>query len=210
MFEKNSIKPYHKNFSDFFVKIPKLSEKTFAITGTTSGTGFVAAKTLAQKGARVILLNRKSKRVQNCLDLIEAENPNSKIITIECDLQDFASVQKASLQIIEKCPSGLDGLCNNAGIMAHTDTATINGYDIQMQTNHLSHFLLTLNLKPALQKAQELRGEARIVNHSSIARFGVKKLEAQYLEKRGGNLGGNGTRMFLFAQGRWIRYCQSN
>lgn len=35
-------------------------------------------------------------------------------------------------------------LCNNAGIMARPDEATVDGYDTQMQTNHLSHFLLLL------------------------------------------------------------------
>ena len=39
-----------------------------------------------------------------------------------------------------------------------------------MQTNHLSHFLLTQLCMPALETAASLRGEARIVNHSSCAR----------------------------------------
>ena len=43
-------------------KISSLDGKNFAITGTTSGTGFIAAKTVAKKGARVFLLNRKSDR----------------------------------------------------------------------------------------------------------------------------------------------------
>ena len=43
-------------------KISLLDGKTIAITGTTSGTGFIAAKTVAKKGARVLLLNRESNR----------------------------------------------------------------------------------------------------------------------------------------------------
>jgi len=43
----------------------------------------------------------------------------------------------------EQFPGGIDVLCNNAGVMALEDQATKEGYDVQMQTNHLSHFLLT-------------------------------------------------------------------
>jgi NAD(P)-dependent dehydrogenase (short-subunit alcohol dehydrogenase family) len=65
---------------------------------------------------------------------------------------------------------------------------------------------------PKIKQASEKKGEARIVNHSSIARFGAKKLERKYFEKRGGSLGGNGSNMFLstlIPQGRWARYSQT-
>ena len=41
-----------------------------------------------------------------------------------------------------------DVLVNNAGVMALPDVVTDDGYDVQMQTNHLSHFLLTSLLWP--------------------------------------------------------------
>ena len=193
-------------------KISSLDGKNFAITGTTSGTGFIAAKTVAKKGARVFLLNRKSNRSKKSYDLLSEFCPDADFVNIECDLQSFESVKKASQMIINKCKDGLDALCNNAGVMALKDQATNDGFDIQMQTNHLSHFLLTKELIPILKKAADNKGESRVVNHSSIARFGVKKLEAKYFEKKGGNLGGNGSNMLLSAfipQGRWTRYAQT-
>jgi NAD(P)-dependent dehydrogenase (short-subunit alcohol dehydrogenase family) len=93
---------------------------------------------------------------------------------------------------------------NNAGVMALADEATKDGYDVQMQTNHLSHFLLTQQLFPLLTKAADQRGEARVVSHSSIARFGAK-LDAKYLGKNGGSLGGNSSSMFCNGA-RWVRY----
>ena len=193
-------------------KISSLDGKNFAITGTTSGTGFIAAKTVAKKGARVFLLNRKSNRSKKSYDLLSEFCPDADFVNIECDLQSFESVKKASQMIINECKNGLDALCNNAGVMALKDQATNDGFDIQMQTNHLSHFLLTKELIPILKKAADNKGESRVVNHSSIARFGVKKLEAKYFEKKGGNLGGNGSNMLLSAfipQGRWTRYAQT-
>ena len=62
---------------------------------------------------------------------------------------------------------------------------------------------------PLIEKAEFEKGEARIVNHSSMARLMVKSLEAKYLEKNGGNLGGNGSLMLIFPGGRWIRYGQT-
>ena len=56
----------------------------------------------------------------------------------------FKSVRDAAEQLkSELGSSGLDVLCNNAGIMGFGDKATEDGCDVQMQTNHLSHFLLT-------------------------------------------------------------------
>ena len=166
--------------------IPSLNGKTIVITGTTSGTGFIAAKTVANKGARTLLLNRKSDRSESSFDQIKKACPGANILNVECDLQSFESVKKAAETVIDKCKDGLDVLCNNAGVMALKDQATIDGFDIQMQTNHLSHFLLTKKLFPSLQKAEQKRGEARIVNHTSISRFGAKKLESKYFEKKGG------------------------
>jgi NAD(P)-dependent dehydrogenase (short-subunit alcohol dehydrogenase family) len=77
-----------------------------------------------------------------------------------------------------------------------------------MQTNHLSHFLLTKELYPLLQRAAEIRGEARVVNHSGGARsIPATPLRPEYYEKRGGNLGGN--RLGFLSGPRWERYHQT-
>lgn len=101
---------------------------------------------------------------------------------------------------------GCDVLCNNAGVMGLPDSATADGYDVQIQTNHLSHFLLTHELWPALARAAELRGESRSINHFSGARrAGNRPIIARYFEKNGGNLGGDRFPGFQ----KWIRYQQS-
>lgn len=181
-----------------------MTGKVVAITGTTSGTGYVCAREMAKKGATVILLNRKSERSEKGLKQLQQEVPAGKFNLVDCNLQNFESVKKA-LAAIKSNYNVLDVLVNNAGVMALKDQATNDGYDVQMQTNVLSHFLLTKELFPLLKKSKE----ARIVNHSSMARLGGP-LEIKYFEKNGGNLGGdkadedNG-----FRGPRWERYHQT-
>eukprot|EP00951_Prasinocladus_malaysianus_P015497 scaffold118963_cov45-Prasinocladus_malaysianus.AAC.1 len=89
--------------------------------------------------------------------------------------------------------------------MAMPDEATKDGYDIQMQTNHLSHFLLTKELFPLLEKAAERHGEARVVQMTSEARkMPSTPLKPEYFGKNSGKLGGNGAGMF-FNGPRWER-----
>ena len=136
--------------------------KTLAITGCTSGTGLVLARTMAELGAEVFMLNRRSKRADEALQEVQALSP--LVTMIECDLMSFESVKKAAAELIEKLSSkGLDVLCNNAGISSFPDEPTVDGFDPQMQTNHLSHFLLTQQVWPLLMTAASLRGEARVV-----------------------------------------------
>ncbi|MDW3193443.1 MAG: SDR family NAD(P)-dependent oxidoreductase [Cytophagales bacterium] len=182
-----------------------MTGKVVAITGTTSGTGFVCAREVAKRGATVLLLNRKSERSANALEQLTAAVPSATFEAIDCDLQNFESVRAAADAISTKYEV-VDVLVNNAGVMALKDGATGDGYDVQMQTNVISHFLLTKELFPLLKKSQQ----ARIVNHSSMARLGGP-LDMKYLEAKGGNLGGDGTEEenSSFKGPRWERYHQT-
>ena len=57
----------------------------------------------------------------------------------------------------------------SAGIMLGPRKETKDGFESQMGTNHLSHFLLTSKLLPLLKKAGTKERKARIVNVSSQA-----------------------------------------
>ncbi len=182
-----------------------MTGKVVAITGTTSGTGYYCAREMAKLGAEVLLLNRKSERSTSALSSLQHEVLGAKFVAVECDLQDFDSVRKAIDEITANYEK-IDVLCNNAGVMAMPDIATKDGYDIQMQTNCISHFLLTNGLFQLIKKSQD----GRVVNHSSMARLGPP-LEEQYFGKNGGNLGGDGTEEEnnSFAGPRWMRYHQT-
>lgn len=209
-YKKPAISSVH--FPAFKTNLPSMAGKTVVITGTTSGTGQIAARTVVELGAKVLLLNRPSSRSDVSFSALKEAFPAADLHQVECDLQSFDSVRAAARTVTTLCPEGLHVLANNAGVMALPDAATGDGYDVQMQTNHLSHFLLTGELMPSLEKAAAASGEARVVNHSSIARMGPSKtLLARFLEARGGELGGDGTSFqnALMRGPRWLRYNQS-
>lgn len=198
--------PTTKYFDDLKRSFPSMSGKTVAITGCTSGTGWILAKTCAELGAKVVMLNRRSERAEKAYKTLK-EELKGDAVSVECDLQSFDSVKKAGATLREMFKdNGIDVLCNNAGVMGLPDQATQDGFDIQMQSNHLSHFLLTSQVWPLLELAAKKCGEARVVNHSSGARkTPARPLTAKYLGRNGGNLGGDGWP----GLGKWQRYQQT-
>ena len=149
----------------FGLSLPSdLREKTYVITGTTTGTGRCAAMALAERSARVICLNRPSERAVESLEAIKEAGAefNAKVEHIDCDPSSFDSVKSAIAKLKKACgDEGIDVLCCNAGIMAIHDEATKDGYDVQMQVNHLSHFLLQGAHRCSSWRKQRRRGTAR-------------------------------------------------
>ena len=83
------------HFPAFVDALGDLSGRVYVITGTTSGTGRVAAHTIASKGGCVIMLNRPSERAER----VQAELSQAfgdRVRTVPCDLQRFASVREAA------------------------------------------------------------------------------------------------------------------
>jgi len=206
-------------FDKFEKELPNVDGKVFVITGTTSGTGYIAAETVAKHGGTVLLLNRSSPRsVSSHEKLVKAVKVSSdgrggKFVPIDCDLQDFQSVKNAVKEIKSMGYTEIYCLSNNAGIMAVDDTVTkTDGYEVQMQTNHLSHFLLTKELFPLVVAGSKKYGDARIVQHSSVARLMTENntLEEKYFLKQEKNdqLGGNELTGFIKG-GPWYRYHQT-
>lgn len=163
-----------------------LGGKVYAITGSSSGMGKYLAKMLAARGASVFMLNRKSAHSTQAVEEVKKSAKNSDAVhLVDCDLCDFASVRSAAARV-KSTTADLDGLICNAGVMAQSDKRTVDGYDVQIQANHLSHFLLTSLLIDLLAATGKKRGEpARIVQHTSGARNSPdEQIHADCFEKQ--------------------------
>jgi NAD(P)-dependent dehydrogenase (short-subunit alcohol dehydrogenase family) len=84
------------------------------------------------------------------------------------DLTSLPSIKTAAEKVISKTDR-LDILILNAGIMAVPYGKTEAGFEIQLGTNHVGHFLLTKLLMPTLQKTATAGSDVRVVTVSSEA-----------------------------------------
>ena len=132
-----------------------LTGRTVLVTGVSAGLGVETARALTSVGARVLGAARDLGKAKAALDGLDVE-------LVELDLADLASVRACASSVLELAPS-LDVLVNNAGVMAPPLLRTAQGFELQLGTNHLGHFLLTRLLEPALVAG----APSRVVNVSS-------------------------------------------
>ncbi|MDQ0990805.1 oxidoreductase [Streptomyces sp. V3I7] len=141
--------------------IPDLTGRVAVVTGANSGLGYVTARELARKGARVVLACRSEARGAEAAGRLAAEVPGATAEFRQLDLGDLASVR----QFAQALPyDRLDLLVNNAGVMAPPYGTTADGFETQFGVNHLGHFALTGLLLPRLLAVPG----ARVVTVSSM------------------------------------------
>lgn len=93
-------------FADLCASLPQMSGKTVAVTGCTTGTGLVLARVCAERGARVLMLNRASTRAQTALQELSAIPGAGQVSFVECDLTSFASVRQAAATVKQELGDG--------------------------------------------------------------------------------------------------------
>ncbi|MWA10987.1 oxidoreductase [Streptomyces sp. BA2] len=145
--------------------IPDQSGRTVVVTGANSGIGYVTARELARRGARVVLACRSEERGTRALEQLLSEIPSADVEFRRLDLGDLGSVREfaESYDRDGEEGGGLDLLVNNAGVMALPYRQTVDGFETQFGVNHLGHFALTGLLLPRLLRTPG----ARIVTVSS-------------------------------------------
>ncbi|GFF49265.1 short-chain dehydrogenase TIC 32, chloroplastic [Aspergillus lentulus] len=143
----------------------QLTGSSILITGASSGIGVETAKTLFTTGATLYLTARNLNKAKQALgDLVSSP----RVHLLELDLESLASVRACAAEVLSKTKT-LNILIANAGVMATPEGRTKNGFETQLGTNYLSHFLLFLLLRPALLAAATPQANSRVILLSSIA-----------------------------------------
>lgn len=155
-------------------RITDVKDKTFLITGTTSGTGYEAARILLAKGATVVMLNRNNTKAANTIATLKQEVGDTvNVSNIEMDLASLASVRKAAAEVLKTVPR-IDALMLNAAIaQVPQQQLTVDGFESQLGVNHYGNFLLQGLLFPLVEQSN-----GRIVTVGSEGyKMGIKTIQ---------------------------------
>ncbi len=135
---------------------------TAVVTGATGGIGLWVALGLARQGFGVVLVGRDAGRGAAALASIRAQAPAADVSLELADLSSLAETRALAQRVMATHPR-LALLVNNAGAFRACRARTAEGHDVVLATNHLSPFVLTEALVPALQAG----GPSRIVTVGS-------------------------------------------
>ncbi len=135
------------------------------VTGATGGIGRSVALGLAAAGHAVVLVGRDRQRGNAAMGWIASRVPDARLELELADLSSLAATRQAAAAIGARHPA-IDVLVNNAGVFATRRELTAEGHDRVLAVNHLSPFVLTRALAPAL-RAGGAQGGGRIVTVGS-------------------------------------------
>ncbi|KAG4421928.1 hypothetical protein IFR04_004907 [Cadophora malorum] len=143
----------------------KFHGKTVFITGCSSGLGVETAKALYTTGATLYLTARGLSKARKALGNL-VESP--RVHLLELDLNSLESVRKCAAEFLAQTQT-LNIFIANAGVMATPEGRTKDGFETQLGTNHLAHFLLFDLLRSALLASTSPGFNSRVVILSSVA-----------------------------------------
>jgi NAD(P)-dependent dehydrogenase (short-subunit alcohol dehydrogenase family) len=154
--------------------VPEQAGKLVVVTGANSGTGREAARRLAGAGAHVVMAVRTVAKGERAREEIlagphDGTAAGARLEVRRVDLADLASVEEfAGGLIADGRP--VDLLVNNAGVMAPpARMVTADGFELQLGSNFLGPFALTMRLLPLILAAPA----PRVVTMSSgVASYG--------------------------------------
>ncbi|HLT66570.1 MAG TPA: SDR family NAD(P)-dependent oxidoreductase [Microbacterium sp.] len=140
-----------------------LRGKNVVVTAGHAGLGLETTRSLAKAGASVTVAARDPERAARSVAGLE------RVEVEPLDLIDPRSIDGFAQRWLSSGRPLHVLVANAATVSSKTLVRDARGYELQLATNHLGHFQLTLGLLPALRVA---RGARVVVVSSGAQRFG--------------------------------------
>lgn len=128
-----------------------LKNRSFFVTGISSGLGRETARSLVAHGATVTGTVRDIPKAERALAGIReaAARGSGSLQLVELDLASLRSIH-ACADRLSGIDTRFDAIIANAGVMATPFGKTVDGFELQFGTNHLGHFALINRIEPLL------------------------------------------------------------
>jgi retinol dehydrogenase 13 len=132
-----------------------LKGKTVVLSGATSGIGLETARLFAEKGARLICLNRDPRKSE-ALEKELKRTFDGEIRTIIVDFESIEQVRGCAMELLALEPP-IDVLIHNTGVYYTKKTLSRDGIEMVFQVDHLCSFLINYILKERLKSENRAR-----------------------------------------------------
>jgi NAD(P)-dependent dehydrogenase (short-subunit alcohol dehydrogenase family) len=140
----------------------EIQDKVVIVTGASSGIGRATAFRFAAEGAKVAAVARRTDKLAEVVEAIEADGGEARAITADVTVD--ADVERVVRETVEFF-GGIDVLVNAAGIIATgtIETTSLEDWDYMMNLNARAPFYLMQRAMPHLVERQ-----GNVVNVSSV------------------------------------------
>jgi NAD(P)-dependent dehydrogenase (short-subunit alcohol dehydrogenase family) len=156
-----------------------LKGKRIFVTGVSAGLGVETARSLAAHGAQVVGAARDLNKAKAATEQVrkDAASNGGSFELVALDLGNLKSVRACADRLLAK-GEAFDVVIANAGVMATPLGHTVDGFETQFGTNHLSHFVLVNRI------AALIRDGGRLINLASLGhRYANVDLEDPNFER---------------------------
>jgi NAD(P)-dependent dehydrogenase (short-subunit alcohol dehydrogenase family) len=154
------------------------------VTGTTSGLGYAAARTLAGEGWReIIVTGRSLARVQETAAQLAAETKTQVFTPLQLELDAPTNIQSALAELVKR-GRPIDFLLLNAGLVPgkkrvltaegiEASQAPLIGHH-QLTVGLLRANLLSANARIVITGSEAARGDVPLFSYTDVAAFAAK------------------------------------
>jgi len=162
--------------------VSQLANKVAVVTGAGTGLGAATARALAREGADVVLVGRRSEKLEETASSMSGLAGRPLVVAGDVALEATAAdVMAAATEAF----GGVDILVNNAGIHAHpllVHETPVEEFDAFYNIDLRGPFLFTRAAVPSMIE----RGGGAIVNISSMVAVVGFKYSCSYAAAKGG------------------------